>query len=120
MAKKAKPNLKKIGHYAFIAGIVLAVLIALIPQIGEKIEPRVIILVLVTLGVIVGLLNITSKETTEFLVAALALIIASSASALTLAAIWTGLTSLLGNVIIFVSPAAIVVALKTVYALAQD
>ena len=88
----------------------------MVPQL----EARVAILVLVALGIIVGLLNITAKETTTFLVAALALIIASSASALTLAAIWTGLTSILGNVIIFVSPAAIVVALKTVYALAQD
>ena len=116
MVKKAKLDLKKTGHYAFIMGIVLAVLIALVPQL----EARVSILVLVTLGVIVGLLNITAKETTTFLVAALALIIASSASAFTLAAVWTGLTSILGNVIIFVSPAAIVVALKTVYALAQD
>ena len=114
-SKPAKPDLKKAGHYAFIAGVVLAVLIALIPQLRGDIA----VWILVILGVIVGLLNVTAKETVSFLVAALALIIASSASALTLATIWTGLTSILGNVIIFVSPAAIVVALKTVYALAE-
>ncbi len=114
--KKSKADLKKIGHYSFIAGIVLAVLLALIPQLRGDVA----VWVLVILGTLVGLLNVTSKETTGFLVAALALVIASSASALTLATIWIGLTSILGNVIIFVSPAAIVVALKTVYALAEE
>ena len=108
--KKAKPDLKKIGHYSFIAGVVLAVLVGFIPQLRGDVA----IWILVILGVIVGLLNITMKETLEFLVAALGLIIASSASALTLAAIWIKLPSLLGNIIIFVAPAAIVVALKTV------
>ena len=116
MAKKAELDLKKIGHYAFLAGIILAVLIAVIPQFKQDIA----IWVLVILGVIVGLLNVTVKETTKFLVATLALMIASSVSALTLAAIWQPLTSILGNVIVFISPAAIVVALKTVYALAED
>ena len=114
--KPVKPDLKKVGHYSFIAGIVLAVLIALIPQLRGDVA----VWVLVLLGVLVGLLNVTAKETTAFLVATLALILASSASALTLAVIWTGLTSILGNIIIFVSPAAIVVALKTVIALAED
>ena len=120
MAKKksAKPKLEmhKLGHYAFIVGVVLAVLLAFVPQLRGDVA----VWVLVVLGVLVGLLNVQAKETTSFLVAILALILASSASALTLATIWTGLTSILGNVIIFVSPAAIVVSLKAVYALAQD
>jgi len=114
--KKKKGDMKKTGHYSFIAGIVLAVLIALVPQMRGDVS----VWILVILGVIVGLLNITAKETTGFLVAALALMIASSVSAYTLSAIWTGLTSILKNIIMFVSPAAIVVALKTVYSLAED
>ena len=113
---KPKADLKRIGHLSFIAGIVLAVLMAFVTQLRGDVA----IWILVILGVIVGLLNVTSKETMGFLVASLTLIIASSASALTLATIHVVLTSILGNVIIFVSPAAIVVALKTVYALAQD
>lgn len=116
VAKKSKPDFKKVGHYSFIVGIVVAVLVALLPQLRGDIA----VWVLVILGTLVGLLNVTTKETGGFLLATLALILASSASALTLATIWTGLTSMLGNVIIFVSPAAIVVALKTVYSLAQD
>ena len=118
MAKKsAKPvaDMKKVGHYSFIVGIVIAVIIALFPTLKGK--PAVVLMVV--LGVIVGLLNITTKEVSGFLIAAMALIIASSASALSLAVIWTGLTSMLGNVIIFVAPAAIIVALKAIYALAE-
>lgn len=117
-SKKTVPKveLHKVGHYSFIAGIILAVLIAFVPQLRGDIA----VWVLVALGVLVGLLNVQAKETTSFLVATLALILASSASALTLATIWTGLTAMLGNIIVFVSPAAIVVALKAVVELAQD
>jgi len=113
---KPKLELHKVGHIAFIVGIILAVLLAFVPQLRGDVA----VWVLVILGVLVGLLNIQAKETSAFLIATLALILASSASALTLATIWTGLTAMLGNVIVFVSPAAIVVALKAVYALAQD
>ena len=116
MAKKSKIDWKKVGHYSFIAGIVLAVLLPLVPDIRVDVA----VWVLVGLGILVGLVNVTAEETTGFLVVALTLIVASATSALALAAIWTPLTTMLGNVIVFVSPAATVVALKTVYALAQN
>ena len=114
MAKKAMDT-SKVGHYSFIAGLIIAIIVALVPQLRGDVA----VWIMVILGVIVGFLNITAKETTPFLVATVALIIASSASALSLAAIWTGLTAMLGNVIIFVAPAAIVVAIKTVFVLAE-
>ena len=114
MAKKK--DIKKFGHYAFMAGVVLAIVLAFIPQL----KGDVTIWILVVLGVIVGLLDITHKETHAFLVASVTLIIASSAISLTLASIWIGLTAILANIIVFVAPAAIVVALKTVYVLAED
>jgi hypothetical protein len=116
MAKKQSVDMQKVGHYAFIAGVVVALVVALIPQLRG--DPAVWIMV--GLGIVVGLLNITAKEVHGFLVAAVALIIASSASALSLAVIRPELTAILGNVIIFVSPAAIIVSLKAVYALAQS
>ena len=115
MAKKEKADLRKVGHYSFIAGLILAIVVALVPQLRGDIA----VWIMVVLGVIVGFLNITTRETTPFLVATVALIIASSASALSLAAIWIGLTAMLGNVIVFVAPAAIVVAIKTIFALAE-
>ncbi len=115
MAKKGSVDRVKLGHYSFIAGLIVAVIVALLPQARGDIA----VWIMVTLGVVVGLLNITTKEINSFLIASMALIIASSASALSLAIIWTGLTVILGNVIVFVAPAAIVVSIKAVYALAQ-
>lgn len=116
MAKKsAGVDTQTIGHYAFIVGIVLAILAAFV----QTLQGDISVWVMVILGVIVGILNITSKEVGAFLLAAVALMIASSASALSLSIIWPKLTTMLGNIIIFVAPAAIIVALKAVYALAQ-
>ena len=115
MAKKKRGDLKKVGHYSFIAGIIIAVIVGLVPSLRG--DPA--IWVMVILGIIVGFLNIGTKEVTGFLVAAIGLIIASSASALSLAVIWPTLTTMLGNVIVFIAPAAIVVAIKSVIALAE-
>lgn len=116
--RKAKADLKKIGHYSFIIGLIIAVVIALIPQLrGTE-----AVVILVILGVIVGFLNITAKETTGFLVAALVLLMASSAIALTLTAIPTigpVLGVMFGSFLTFVAPAAIIVAIKTIIALAE-
>jgi len=114
--KKVKTDLKKFGHYAFIVGLIIAVVIALIPQL-RGVEA---IAILVVLGIIVGFLNITAKETIGFLVASLVLLMASSATALTLSAIHTSLAVIWGNVLTFVAPAAIIVAIKTVIALAEE
>lgn len=116
MAKKKKLDLKKIGHYSFIAGLVLAVLMALIANLDQRLS----LWILIVLGILVGLLNITSKETTGFLIASVVLMISASATALNLGNISVYLTAMWGNIITFVAFAAIVVAIKTVYQLAQD
>jgi hypothetical protein len=113
---KVKTDLKRIGHYSFIVGLIIAVIVALIPQLrGTE-----AIVILVILGIIVGFLNITAKETTEFLIAALVLLMASSATALTLSVIHPTLAVMWGNILTFVAPAAIIVAVKTVIALAEE
>lgn len=116
MAKKNKgPDIRQIGHVAFIVGIVVAILAAFINALRGDVS----VWIMVILGVVVGLLNITAKEVGVFLIATVALIVAASASALSLAVIWPTLTTILGNVIIFVAPAAIIVSLKAIYALAE-
>lgn len=118
MAKKRRKksnDLPKIGHYSFIAGLIIAIIVGLIPSLRGDVS----IWIMVVLGVIVGLLNIQAKEVNSFLIAAISLIIASSASALSLATIWIGLTSILSNVIIFIAPAAIIVSIKAVVDLAE-
>ena len=121
MAKRKKVVKKKsgltpaIGHYSFIAGLIIAVIVGLIPALRGDVS----IWIMVALGLIVGVLNITAEEVNSFLIAAISLIIASSASAMTLSAIHPAITSILGNAIIFIAPAAIIVSVKAIFALAQ-
>ena len=105
---------RKIGSWAFMIGIVLAILAGLMPAM----QTPTVTWVLVILGLIVGFLNITERETVEFLVAAVALLIVGSAGSLP--ALGTIILSVLENIVAFVAPAALVVAIKSIYSLAQE
>lgn len=106
---------EKLGEYAFLAGVVIAVLAGLVPGV---VAASTVSLVLVVLGIIVGLLNIQDKETTPFLVAAIALVAAGTAGFDGIPSLGSYLSSILGNVGVFVAPAAVIVAVKSVYSLA--
>ena len=109
---------QKLGHYAFLVGIVLAVIVGLFPTAMSK---EVAALILVLLGLVVGFLNVTAKETTPFLIATIALLVAGGAGLDIIGyGIGAKLVSILEFVVVFVAPASIIVALKAIYALAQD
>jgi len=103
----------KLGSWAFIVGAALAVVSGLVPTLQAQ---SWLLWALVVLGVVVGLLNVTAKETTGFLVAAIALMLTSPA-----AGTLGGMVSImLSNIAVFVAPAALIVALKAIYDLARD
>jgi len=105
-------NRQTLGKWAFIIGLVIAVLAGLLFQ------PEWAIWVLAILGVIVGLLNVTAEETRGFLLASIALTL--SATALnTLPVIGTALSLVLPFVVAFVAGATIVVALKELFQTAR-
>jgi len=102
-----------IGKWAFIVGLVLAVLAGLFFQPGWAIW------VLAILGVVVGFLNVTAEETRGFLLASIALTL--SATALnTLPVIGTALSYILPFVVAFVAGGMIVVALKELFQTARQ
>ena len=105
-------NTAKIGKWAFIIGLVVAVLAGLLFQPGWAIW------VLAILGLIVGLLNVTAEDTRSFLLAAIALTL--SATALnTLPIVGTALSFILPFVVAFVAGATIVIALKELFQTAR-
>jgi hypothetical protein len=105
-------NRGTIGKWAFIIGLVIAVLAGLFFQPGWAIW------VLAILGVIVGLLNVAAEETRGFLLASIALTL--SASALnTIPLIGTAFSYVLPFVVAFVAGATIVVALKELFQTAR-
>ena len=107
---------KKIGHYAFLVAVLLAVLAGLVPSL----QVDWVIWTLIVLGLVVGFLNITAKETTEFLVATIALMMVGTAGLSVIPTAGMIIKTILINIQAIVVPAALVVALKAIYALAQD
>jgi len=113
MAKKRSAWDHRAGHWAFLIGIALAMLAGLVPQM----QTQAITWALVLLGLVVGLLNITAKETKEFLIACVALVIVADAAAPLLGPV---MAAILGNIVTFVFPAAFVVAFKSIWTLASE
>ena len=106
-------RLPTIGKWAFIIGLVLAVIAGILFEAEEA-----VFWVLAILGVIDGLLNITREDTQGFLLAAIAFIL--SATALNLIPIvGETLGQILEYVAAFTAGAMIFVALKALYETAR-
>ena len=115
-----------LGAIAFFAGMLLAIIAG-----GVSRDNGTIVLVLVILGIIVGLFNITSREMIPFLVAAIALVLVGTAVASQgefgpfspLDDVIDGLGRVLNGMVdyiaVFMTPAAIVTAIRVVWSLAQ-
>lgn len=107
---------KSFGAWAFLIGVVLAVIIGLIS--GGTIN-ALWTGILALIGLIVGLLNVTDKEVTPFLMAGVILVIASSLGGDVMSSVPLAGGVLKAINILFV-PATIIVALKSVFSLAKD
>jgi len=116
---------KKIGSYSFIGGVIIAVILGLFSAYITPEVSAILVSVLVALGLIVGFLNVAGKETKEFLLVAVVLVIATSmgqASA-TLGEIqYVGeyLVGVFTNVMAFIVPAIVVVGLKDIVRLTKE
>lgn len=111
MARKKGGNL--IGSWAFLIGVILAVVLGLFGSLTPAMTT-----VLVIAGLIVGLLNIGDEETTPFLMAGTVLIIASSLGRDVVASIALANNVLQALLVLFV-PATVIVALRHVFSLAR-
>ncbi len=95
----------RIGRWAFLIGAGISALAGFV-EIGAA-----GLSVLVVLGLIVGLVNITSRETSDFLLATIALMLVGTVG-LSIPLIGNLVTGILSAFISFVAGAALVVALK--------
>ena len=104
----------KLGHWIFLAGFAIAVILGIILP-----EKTWIAGILVLLGVIVGFLNIRVDETHDFLLASVALLIAAKSFQFIPAIGPLSLEHILTYIAIFVAAAAVIVSLTTVWKLAS-
>ncbi len=101
--------MEKVGSWSFIIGFIVAVVLGAVGYMASGL--------LLILGTIVGLLNISDREIVPFLVACIALIITGSVAQIIP---FMTVGRILANVVIFVVPAAIIASLKAIIALASS
>ena len=110
---------EKIGYWVFIVGVVLALIVGIFADMlgamGMTGITMYIPVVLVLLGLIVGILNIGDKEINNFLIAVIAIAVVAGANLSTIPLFGVYLQSIVGYVAIFIAPAALIVALKSIY-----
>ena len=113
-------ELHRVAHYAFFGGLVLSIVAGLFRGVLGPNGPVILVTALVILGFVVGLFNLTAKETTPFLVASIALMLAGIVNLGLIPGVGLYLRSILSNIVVFVVPGAIIVGLKTIWKLASD
>ena len=106
----------RVGEWAFLVGLLLAIVLGLFPQ---ALTATTTTAVLVVLGFIVGLVNIVKREDDNFLIASIALLVAGTAGYGVLPGIGAYLGAVLTNITAFVAPAAVIVAIREIYQLAR-
>ena len=102
-----------VGKGSFVVGLVIAV------AGGLGFEQAWFGWVLAVLGLIVGFLNIRDKESQTFLLAAIALIVAANAVG-AIPYIGEVITRIIANLVIFLGGTVLVVAVKSLFAVAKD
>ena len=116
---------KKLGSYSFIVGVIVAIVLGVAsPQLGVQAVTWLTSLLIVA-GLVIGFLNVTGKETKEFLIVSVALVIVAFAgkdlvSLENVEIIGNYLQGIFQSVLAIVIPATIVVALKDIWELAKE
>nr|MBA4405167.1 hypothetical protein [Nanoarchaeum sp.] len=106
----AKNN--KIGSWAFLIGVVLAIVFAFV-------NTSSVAWILVLLGLLIGFFNIDPKEIQTFLFAGTVLVIVGAFAGQTLSEIMY-LQDIFSNLVALFGPATIVVAIKSLFNLAKN
>ena len=110
--------LPTIGFLAFLVALIVAI-------IGGMVAPQSsgLILLLIIMGVLVGLLNITEAEVKPLLLAAIALIVVGTATFKPLDNIINPLGTWIDDIVnyfaVFMTPAAVISAIKVLLSIAR-
>jgi hypothetical protein len=118
---------KKLGGLAFLAGVILCFILALVAWIVPSIVQSaagLITLVLIILGIIVGIFNINDKHRMDLLISVIAVSMIGPITVQQLAslipAISTLITALFQNTVALAVPAALIIGLKQIWYIGMD
>ncbi len=123
MVRASDGSLQAVGSWAFLLGVFVAIIAGAL-LLTDKSNPALTTVTsfLVLLGTIVGLLNVTTKETNSFLLASVVLVLVSGFGITVYSdvlKVGPYLQAMLVAILEFVVPATIVVALKAIFSLAE-
>jgi hypothetical protein len=125
-------EMEKIARWAYIAFVAIAIIMGLaVGYMAYSVDPNLatadgwVTLILLILGIIIGITSITAKEVTPFLIATIALIVASIAN------VWSPLTNIhellywwatyiLHYIVAFAAPAAVIIAIRALLPMAKE
>jgi hypothetical protein len=137
-------DMQEIARWAYIIFVVVAILAGLIlgysaydsyvltptdppTNWAENIKTNdgYVLFAMLVLGAVIGLTSITRKEVTPFLIATIALLVASASN------VWAGLwylspllffwaSAILSYIVAFAAPAAVIIAIKSVLTMAKE
>jgi len=135
-------TMEEIAQYAFMAFVAVAIIAGLV--VGYMAYDATehwnatsvadanayVTLIMLILGVIVGIVSITTKEVRPFLIASIALMVTRVGLGTASGDVWKPLetihgllyywaTGILNYIVAFVAPAAVIIAVRSVWALAQ-
>lgn len=114
MSNQSSPS--DMGEWAFLVGIILAIILGLFPDFDSE---GVSVLFLM-LGAIVGVVNITKRESWKFLIAAVALLVVGTGGFQQIPALGNYFEQIFYNITSFVAPAVVIVGLKSVLDTTRD
>ncbi|NQZ84648.1 MAG: hypothetical protein HRU03_02925 [Nanoarchaeales archaeon] len=129
--KKIDKNMKLINYGTLIFGIglliiIIASLVTTYGTVGEM-GTKIITGILIMIGIVVGIINITSKESVAFLIAAVVVVMLIGpfmANVIQTFGVEQTGSKLIGelfkNIIGLIVPAALIVAVKTLFMTAKD
>jgi len=131
-----KMEMEEIARWAYIVFVIIAIVAGLAVgymayDAGSWNDPNVadingyVLIIMLILGVIIGVTSITAREVTPFLIATIALVVAANANVWSplgkiheLLAYWA--TGILWYIVAFAAPAAVIIAVKGVFAMAKE
>ena len=114
-----KYNQNIIGSWAFLIGFIVAVTLGVFSSQIDGGTYKLVLWTLIILGIVIGLLNITSKESSKFLIAGLVLVIVSYMGS-GIITIIPMIGNILSSLLVLFVPTTIIVALKSVFEIAKD
>ena len=117
-------TIKIIGAWSFIIGVIIALVVGILSNfIQVELYMKSISIAILVIGLVVGGLNVSEKETTSFVIAAIGLTTGSVAVAnigVLIPGLGQMITTTFGIFGLFVAGALFVPSMKMVYKIAKD